>query len=188
MIAQFIQKTSIKNSDGSFKSEFKCFCGNNFFALPREIRSGKTKSCGCLRKSLIGKHSKGRTPKNALNEKWKSAFNGLLHSYKKSAKHKKLEFLLTPDEFFKITKSECHYCGAAPSKPHFQTSYCREPYVYNGIDRIINTVGYIQGNVVGCCAECNYLKSATSYEAFVKRIESIYLNLKSNGRWNGEVP
>ncbi len=47
----------------------------------------------------------------------------------------------------------CFYCGAEPSPT-------------NGIDRVDNLKGYIEGNVVSCCSDCNYAKKARTVMEF----------------------
>ena len=51
---------------------------------------------------------------------------------------------MTREEFYKITKSDCHYCGSPPLTLH--TAYGGSEYLYNGIDRIDNDKGYSSDN------------------------------------------
>ena len=68
-------------------------------------------------------------------------------------------------------KDKCHYCGAEHSnnmlynQPNFKYNF-----IYNGIDRICSSKGYIQGNVVTCCRTCNVAKSDMSYKEFINHI------------------
>jgi len=41
------------------------------------------------------------------------------------------------------------------------------PYVYNGIDRKENGIGYIESNAVTCCKVCNWAKGKMSYGDFM---------------------
>lgn len=41
--------------------ECKCDCGGQTFATTSDLRSGNTKSCGCLNKERITKHGKSKT-------------------------------------------------------------------------------------------------------------------------------
>jgi hypothetical protein len=79
----------------------------------------------------------------------------------------------------------CAYCGKKPSNI-YRLSYVvggkRQRYTapemeihYSGIDRVDSTKGYIHGNVVPCCGECNAMKSAlplAGFLALVARIQS----------------
>lgn len=43
-------------------SKYQCSCGNITFALDTEVRSGHTKSCGCLQKRINLKHGHYKSP------------------------------------------------------------------------------------------------------------------------------
>lgn len=51
-----LSKTNQK-IDGNFLYQCVCDCGNICYKKSKMLRDGKVKSCGCLRKSLIGKNS-----------------------------------------------------------------------------------------------------------------------------------
>jgi hypothetical protein len=42
-----------------------------------------------------------------------------------------------------------------------------EVYVYNGIDRLDSSKGYVLENCVPCCSEINWAKRVMSFEDFV---------------------
>lgn len=46
----------------------KCDCGNEVFALGTSLRSGKTRSCGCLSRELVSKRSKKYNQYDLSNE------------------------------------------------------------------------------------------------------------------------
>ena len=107
---------------------------------------------------------------------WKDnpAFQLLLNRYKSGAYRRHLEFSLTDSRFQELTEGSCHYCG---TKPYRYVISGNDTYVYNGVDRMDSAKGYVIGNVVSCCAECNMMKNDTHYNDFMERIESIYLRL-----------
>jgi hypothetical protein len=82
-------------------------------------------------------------------------------NYKRTAELKQLDFELSEEEFNKIVKTECSYCGMMQEKG------------FNGIDRVNSLVGYIPGNCVSCCAMCNYIKGCIDKYVFLHRIEHI---------------
>lgn len=47
-------------------------------------------------------------------------------------------------------------------------------FVYNGIDRVDNSVGYVLSNCVPCCSTCNRMKGTMSSEEFKEKIKLIY--------------
>lgn len=101
-----------------------------------------------------------------------AAFNQLLWHYKKGASSRGLVFALSPEEADRLFKLPCAYCGQAPS----QVSKASQSsmYVYNGIDRIDNDKGYIQGNVAPCCKMCNWCKGKHSLEDFRNWIDRVH--------------
>lgn len=154
----------------------KCDCGNIKSARAYSLKSGHIVSCGCYK---IGLCKDGMYRK----EKGISGFNSLLNKYKRNAKLRNLDFLLSKSFFQNITSSNCYYCNNAPS----QTSYCggsktqrgkdHSIYIYNGIDRIDSKFGYIETNVVPCCSICNYMKLDFSKTEFLEQIKKLYNNI-----------
>lgn len=137
----------------------RCECG-----IYRKIRidallSGKTLGCGCTRRL----------------EKGEAQFNRFVYNLKKNAKTRDLMFDLS-DRFIKIlTKSNCFYCGLQP-RQIYKTPRCNGIYVYNGIDRVDNTAGYIESNVIPCCWECNKSKRSLTMSEFFDWIIAIHEN------------
>lgn len=54
-------------------------------------------------------------------------------------------------------------CGKKPTHSH-----------KNGIDRVINTVGYTSENSKSCCGNCNYIKRDNKYDDFIHKCMLIY--------------
>lgn len=106
----------------------------------------------------------------------KSGFTILWHIYQRIAKNRNLEFSLTKDEFYKLTKENCWYCGKEPSQIK-KDHKCKNYYLYNGIDRWDNAKGYIWKNCVPCCGMCNKMKSILSEEIFINHVRKIARNL-----------
>jgi Zn-finger protein len=55
----------------------------------------------------------------------------------------------------------CHFCGQEASK------------CLNGIDRLDSNRGYIEGNIVPCCGDCNFAKRSLTVEDFLQLIKRI---------------
>lgn len=47
-------------------------------------------------------------------------------------------------------------------------------FIYSGIDRVDNSIGYTEGNVVPCCITCNKAKSKQTSEEFLKWVQRVY--------------
>lgn len=104
-----------------------------------------------------------------------ASFNRLLHDYRRSASKRGHQFTLTEQQFKKLTKGHCYYCGCEPKTPILSKSG-REPYYFNGVDRVNNDEGYTPSNSVTCCRWCNSFKSNFDHEVFLKHVVSIFLH------------
>lgn len=81
--------------------------------------------------------------------------------YKSSAKTKKLDFLITFEEFMIFWNKNC--------------SYCNEPIETIGLDRINSEIGYVLSNLCSSCSRCNYMKNNSSTEDFINQCKKITL-------------
>jgi hypothetical protein len=87
---------------------------------------------------------------------------------------------LSGEEILKLVKDVCHYCGTEHSnnmlynQPNFKYNF-----IYNGIDRIDSSKGYIQGNVVTCCKTCNVAKMDMDYQQFINHITKIFNHIRN---------
>src|SRR4026208_693631 len=94
----------------------------------------------------------------------------LLAEYQASALKRGFVFDLSEKEFDDLIGGSCGYCGAPPSrimKRAFGQVAC------SGIDRIDNSIGYVSGNCVSCCKQCNYAKrnmTAAEFLAWANRV------------------
>lgn len=85
--------------------------------------------------------------------------------------HKKVDIGLA--EFIFLVKSNCFYCGEKPSRIRSHED-CVGSVVCAGIDRLDSSIGYLTGNVVPCCKQCNVGKMDCSLEEICRRYEEIY--------------
>jgi hypothetical protein len=140
------------------KVEVVCSCGVEKTVQSHLLKS-KIRSCGCSQYE----YTKPRVskPKLAIGE---SAFNALYSSYRLAAKRRNLAFELEKSEFKELTSQRCYYCGIDPHKMHKNG---KSTYVYNGIDRVDNSQGYIEGNVRTACFVCNQAKHGMSEQDFM---------------------
>ena len=144
----------------------KCDCGTIKDIAQNSLRQTQTKSCGCLWHEKI---AKGGWNKLADSE---SAFRTLYRNYRNRAEQKELDFNLSPLDFKHLVVQDCHYCGKSPSQK-INSKY-NGAFIYNGIDRKNNKIGYIEDNCVACCKDCNTLKRNLSYDEFIKYFTKIY--------------
>lgn len=157
LVVKLIRKT--ENSSSIYLC--KCDCGNDTEVHYNSLISGRTTSCCCVGYNT-GKKEKGQ---------W--SFTSLFNSYKSCAKKRGLIFSLNREEFKNMTKQNCFYCGKEPSNI-FNTKGSNGCYIYNGIDRVDNTKGYILDNCVTCCELCNRMKLTLPLNSFLEHILKIY--------------
>lgn len=145
----------------------------------KETRSARLIRYDCgdtrvLRSDYIKKffHTKSRMPRTGARA---SNRNQLIKGYKSGAKERGYSYSLSIDQFEELTTSNCFYCGMPPLQKYVHVKAKSHPYMYNGIDRVENNVGYQYDNCVPCCKLCNRAKGTMTQKDFLSMIESIYL-------------
>jgi hypothetical protein len=146
------------HSDGNKHWYCKCSCGNYTTVKTCDLNSGHTKSCGCLQKT------------HARLIAGQAAFNTVYRRYKKESPSRGLAFELSKEEFKELTSQNCHYCNKTPDREFTDTGKAFGSFIYNGIDRVDNNIGYILFNCVPCCTYCNYAKHNRKQEDFINWI------------------
>lgn len=148
---------------------FKCHCkcGRNIDVSAQKLRSGNTRSCGCL----LQEHwercriwapimSKTFNTKDAIDV----ALNLIIDTYKRGARQRNISFKLIREDIKYLITSNCFYCGSIPSMKIQST---RPLGLYSGIDRKINNIGYTKSNCVPCCSQCNRAKCSMDAPDFL---------------------
>ncbi len=138
--------------------ECLCKCGKTTIVMGQSLVRGITKSCGCYRVEVLSKPA-GVSSQNAL-----------YCQYRYGAKKRNLEFSITINDLLKICSKNCYYCGTSPN----QIINYSGPYVYNGIDRLNNDLGYTLDNCVPCCNTCNKFKSDLKVQDFYEHVKKIH--------------
>ena len=157
---------------GSYKAMWlcECICGKQIAVSSGNLSSGNTTNCGCKRAERLQVYVDTilRLPKG------EAAFNTVYAKYEFGAKKRGLIFDLSKEIFKLLCLGNCDYCGIAPSNTEADYGRKNGKFIYNGIDRIDNAIGYVKENCVTCCKICNYMKRTMGREAFLKHIEAIY--------------
>jgi len=148
----------------------QCDCGKVVEAYTGLLNTGRVKSCGCWTKDRLRE-------KNTLPAGF-AARNIILATYKSNATKRGLAWGLSAEDFMRITDSDCHYCGGSPSNRYTHLRKDRSEklngaFVYNGIDRMDNSIGYVTENCVPCCDICNKAKRAMDYRDFMNWIQRL---------------
>jgi hypothetical protein len=147
----------------------RCRCGvevtRSAHGLVNSRFKGSTSSCGCHRHEL-------------KLEEGTSQFRYVLSHYRTAAKKRRLEWSLSEPASRRLMESACKYCGSPPSmvqrNPHPRG---RGRFVYGGIDRVDNAIGYTPSNSVPCCSRCNRMKWVLSAADFTEHVRRIHDHL-----------
>ena len=158
----------IKSNSKKKKWLCRCDCGKEKIISGWHLHAGHTKSCGCKR----GEAAKQFFAKKREKD-WGGRCRGLIHlfkTYKLKAKQRGYCWNLSIEEFETKVNSPCTYCGAPPSS-------IIDDFIYNGLDRMNNSLGYELFNITTCCGTCNWMKGALNADSFKLQVLKIYNNL-----------
>jgi hypothetical protein len=152
-----------------------CDCGNFAIVDVSNLKSGNTKSCGCFYKE-----TRKKLTDLVILPKGEACSKRLYHRYKRSARLRNIEWDLSFDYSMKLFKDNCFYCGVEPYRVHIEKRLNGD-FIYNGIDRVDNFLGYHKENCVSCCAFCNRAKCDMEFSGFRDWIKSAYNHLFNQG-------
>ena len=141
-----------------------CDCGSTAIVQAGHLRSGNTQSCGCLAKETSAQR---RLPQHH------GEVTAIILSYKRHAKRRGLEWLLTRKDVTLLIRERCHYCGAWPTNTK-RTKNSIDGLPYNGIDRVDSGSGYTRENAVTCCEMCNKAKRDYDIKTFLTWVRRVY--------------
>lgn len=157
----------------------QCDCGTQKIVKSDELKSGDTKSCGCLNKE----NNVERGRKMGISN---IQFNPIEASARRVWRANYQDGISFED-FNRISQMDCHYCGAKPNniqnsalqdKKSSQSAKDAGDFVYNGLDRIDSTKDHSLENVVPCCKWCNYAKRERTLDEFETWITQLYNTLQ----------
>lgn len=127
------------NKQGHPQWVCRCDCGASRTVSGCNLKTGNSESCGCL-KSEAARSRRLLRPYEAT---YRSMVRNTPHSVR-----------ISYEDFLKFTLvTECHYCGAAIR----WGQESKDGLAYN-LDRKDCSRGYRKGNIVVCCARCNWAK------------------------------
>lgn len=160
-----------------------CGCGKEHFVTSYHLRHGMIKSCGCLSAEAT-KRRQQKSPRQ-------TNIHSLFLSYKKSAQVRGISFELAKSDCEELFEQNCFYCDSSPARERKVHKNQNEPgredgFLYNGIDRRNNELGYTLENCVPCCSRCNYAKRDIDESEFVAWLDQItkyrlFLKGENNG-------
>lgn len=144
-----------------------CECDVNSTVLGYNLTSGRSRGCkSCSARARVYEFDQGKFEASCVND--------IYHNYKAGRKRGRsgrvLEFDLTQERFATLIAEPCSYCGVIGSNTKRRK---KAEFRYNGIDRFDNTRGYVEGNVLPCCAICNRMKRDLTYDEFIGHVSRI---------------
>lgn len=154
-----------KNKHGQNIWLCKCDCGKETVGSTGDIRRLHKQSCGCFFDSIIKRGANRKPP-------GESACHQAYLQYKHKSKRCNIEFDLSFEKYKEISSQNCYYCDIPPSNKAY-TKARNGYYINNGIDRVNNSKGYVDGNMVPCCKQCNFNKADITIEMVEKIHEFI---------------
>ena len=152
-----VMEISAKTTHKKVYWDCQCKCGRIIPVDGTALRSGKSKGCGCERLNR-------RLPDGV------AAFNALYRAYEQRADNRGYSFDLTKDEFKKLVTYSCKYCGEIPRQEYKSKT---TSFIYNGVDRVNNSLGYSVDNCVPCCKLCNSMKERNSALIFINHCKKV---------------
>ena len=167
-------------------------CGKEFLRYLPKSGTKFTAFCGY---SCMGKSFENRNREFDFKI---SSYRAKASNLKSQAKLRKIHWGLSIEEACDLISKKCFYCSAEPLNPYNAMAnrsrsqkdgeglsadhVAKGAILYNGLDRVDSSRGYIQGNVVTCCTICNRAKNVLTPEEFYLWVSKIYSSLKETGR------
>ena len=144
--------------------ETSCSCGGNTVATRRhEIVSGKTQSCGCLRRERSVEANKKRFDPNAIS---KTTEYKILARARHRAKKNNLPFNIELDDI--VIPERCPLLGI-PLKSSTDKTSPNNP----SLDKIIPEKGYVKGNIWVVSLRANKLKNDATLQELKTLVENL---------------
>lgn len=145
----------IDRSGGKINYFVKCDCGDFRWVRSDTLKKNKWGCKSCAKELSRKKFGEAYV----IGAAW--------HSLTGNARARGLLVEITKEDFIKIAKQNCFYCGAEPKETsHANLPEWSTPAKLNGIDRIDNNIGYTIENSVSSCYICNRGKMNLSLQEF----------------------
>jgi hypothetical protein len=173
-LTPFVLAPPFRTSGGQLLTRWYalCDCGRERIVRAADLKAGKVKCCaidGCQyyqgKKSRPYSERLTGSPENVCARR-------VSITYRRNAMKRGIVYSLLDSEVKSIIFSKCHYCDSPPRNITTQTRLC-----YGGIDRVDNKLGYVTGNVVPCCRQCNTMKLDMTVQELAEKVRILYLKL-----------
>lgn len=152
-----------------------CDCGNTTLVNLSKLKSGHTKSCGCINKKACSDRA---SEMHKRNIKYTPEIASARRIWKK-----RYSDGCSFEDFHRLSQENCHYCNSPPSNKQNSAVYDQKSselakntgtFIYNGLDRIDSSKCHTIENIVTCCKYCNYAKRERSLHEFISWAHNLY--------------
>mgnify|MGYP001555746683 CR=1 FL=1 len=137
--------------------ECECECGLIRTVEVFNLVNGRSAGCtDCVRNNTYKVRS------NGFDSRWRA--DRIRRKYIRSASSRGIDFELSLEDVEWMIRSNYWYCDSPPANTYSEGPR-ESSFMYMGIDRKINSLGYSKDNCIPCCAVCNRAKmNMTSLE------------------------
>lgn len=162
-----LSRDPLNDSQDGARWKVHCACGIEKIIRSTHLLNKKTVSCGCW-----------NIEKKKLKQLSRASFvSHMFTRYKNGADARGIYWNLTPEQLDDLMLGVCFYCGAEPLQKNRTQRGNAGAFLYNGIDRLANHLGYFFENCVPCCGTCNVAKQDMSVHAFMAWVARLAENL-----------
>lgn len=147
--------------------ECRCDCGKVTVVRTSDLNAGKSLSCGCYNRERTSESKRIGTPQEAI-------YRQALRSLKHGAKSRGLRIDVSDAQLLQLQQLPCYYCGHSDTRCT-RTHAIRVCVHCSGVDRVDNTLGYVEGNCVPCCRLCNQAKMDLTIDEFFAWVRRVYM-------------
>ncbi len=138
------------------------------FNRTRAAIQAKLEKMGLIKNNCVDRKTKDPKHTNMLAK---------FSTYKHNAKRGNKTFNLNFEQFSMLIQDVCHYCGCDPEEANLYKSRTDvknktvriNSVKLNGVDRVVNSIGYEHNNCVTACNGCNIAKGTYTYDEFINR-------------------
>jgi hypothetical protein len=163
-VGEVFGKWTLLRPNGKGAWHVQCSCGYEGVCSSHAFRTGRSTQCiACSYGVKSAAERSGR-----ILPSGESGFRRKLRTCKRQAKERSLSWNITDEETKQLFLSNCHYCDAIPAQQVYgEQGDAHGLFVANGIDRVINEIGYEPDNCVPCCGPCNRAKDTMTSDEFI---------------------
>ncbi len=171
---KIVDRYPVVHKNGNARWIVECSCGAIKIVRSTHLVRGKTTSCGCWNME--------RQKQRTIDSRSRGQFVAHMETrYRKGAEARGVSWELTHEQVDELLNGNCVYCGIEPLQKNRTQRGNAGFYAYNGIDRMVNYLGYFPDNCVPCCGMCNIAKQDMNLHEFVTWIRRLTANCRVGG-------